>query len=76
MYYFVRKRFISHELNYSNSDAVVKIMSTDFRLDTNGRDLGFNTLLRKCIKFDPPPFHTTLICMNAEYIITFTRHET
>ena len=46
---------MSHELNYSNSDAVVKIMSTDFRLDTNGRNLGFNTLLWKCIKFDPPP---------------------
>ena len=62
-------------MNYLNSDAVVKIMSRDFRLDTNERDLGFNTLLWKCIKFDLP-FHTTLICMNAVYIITFTRHET
>ena len=50
-------------MNYLNSDAVVSIMSTDFRLDTNGRDPGINTFLWKCIKFDPPPpsFPTTLI---------------
>ena len=55
-------------MNYLNSDAVVSIMSTDFRLDTNGRDPGFNTFLWKCIKFDPPE--------NAECIKTVTRHET
>ena len=42
-YYFVYKMIHISEMNYLNSDAVVSIMSTDFRLDTNGRDPGFNT---------------------------------